>query len=149
MCSVQGWQNGSHLASAPDRCLGRASMRVVPYGLGWSSPCVLSGREVARKCDSGRLPMLCRVFFLANKGETFGFVQDLILMLKKRDMEMLFEIFVATMAHNLKTLYLKPYVMIWVSNINFPHPISLVRMVWLKGKSVPFVRWLGRCSMSI
>jgi hypothetical protein len=28
-------------------------------------------------------------------------------------------------------------------------PMWLVRMVWLRGKIVPFVRWLGRCSMSI
>jgi hypothetical protein len=24
-----------------------------------------------------------------------------------------------------------------------------VRMVWLRGRIVPFVRWLGRCLMSI
>jgi hypothetical protein len=55
-------------------------------------------------------------------------------------MEMLFELFVATMAHNLKTLSLKPFVMIWVSNINFLLPMWPVRMVWLRGKIVPFVR---------
>jgi hypothetical protein len=32
-----------------------------------------------------------------------------------RDMEMLFELFVETMAVNLRTLILKPFVMIWVS----------------------------------
>jgi hypothetical protein len=64
-------------------------------------------------------------------------------------MEMLFELFVATMAHNLKTLGLKPLVMIWVSNINFLLPMWLVRMVWLRGTTVPFVRWLGQCPMSI
>jgi transposase InsO family protein len=37
------------------------------------------------------------VFFLADKGKTFGFVLDLILRLKMRGMEMLFELFVATM----------------------------------------------------
>jgi hypothetical protein len=34
-------------------------------------------------------------------------------------MEMLFELFVATMAVNLKTLILKLFVVIWVSNISF------------------------------
>jgi hypothetical protein len=58
-------------------------------------------------------------------------------------MEMLFELFVATMAVNLKTLVLKPFVVIWVSNINFFLPMWLVRMVLLRGKIVPFVRWLG------
>jgi hypothetical protein len=49
------------------------------------------------------------VFFLADKGEMFGFLQDLILRLKMRDMEMLFELFIATMAYNFKTLNLKPF----------------------------------------
>jgi hypothetical protein len=43
---------------------------------------------------------------------------------------MLFELFVVTMAHNLKTLDLKPVAVIWVSNISFPLPVSLVRKVW-------------------
>jgi hypothetical protein len=66
-----------------------------------------------------------------------------------RDMEMLFELFVATMAVNFKTLIFKPFDAIWVSKISFLLPTWLVRMVWFRGKIVPFVRWLGRCSMSI
>jgi hypothetical protein len=54
-----------------------------------------------------------------------------------RDMEMLFELFVATMAVNFKTLLSKPFVVTWVSNINFLLPMWLVRMVWLRGKSFP------------
>jgi hypothetical protein len=46
-----------------------------------------------------------------------------------RGMEMLFEIFVVTMVVNFKTLVLKPFVMIWVSNISFLLPMWLVRMV--------------------
>jgi hypothetical protein len=42
---------------------------------------------------------------------------------------MLFELFVVTMAVNLKTLVLKPFFMIWVSNISFLFPMWLVRMV--------------------
>jgi hypothetical protein len=45
------------------------------------------------------------------------------------DKEMLFELFVVTMAVNLKTLVLKPFFMIWVSNISFLFPMWLVRMV--------------------
>jgi hypothetical protein len=55
-------------------------------------------------------------------------------------MEMLFEIFIATMVVNLKTFVSKPFVVIWVSNISFLLPMWLVRMVWLRGKTVPFVR---------
>jgi hypothetical protein len=62
---------------------------------------------------------------------------------------MLFELFVETMVVNFKTLILKPFVVIWVSNINFLLPMWLVIMVWLRGKIVLFVRWLDRCSMSI
>jgi hypothetical protein len=54
-------------------------------------------------------------------------------------MEMLFELFVAIMAVNLKTLILKPFVMIWVSNISFLLPMCLVRMVQLRGRIIPFV----------
>jgi hypothetical protein len=39
-------------------------------------------------------------FFLADMGETFGFVRDLILRSKNERHEMLFELFVETMAHN-------------------------------------------------
>jgi hypothetical protein len=62
---------------------------------------------------------------------------------------MMFELFIVTMAVNLKTLVPKPFVVIWVSNISFLLPMWLVRMVKLRGKIVPFVRWLGRCSSSI
>jgi hypothetical protein len=66
-----------------------------------------------------------------------------------RGIEMLFELFIATMVVNLKTLISKPFVVIWVLNISFLLLMWLVRMVWLRGKIVPFVRWLRRCSMSI
>jgi hypothetical protein len=42
---------------------------------------------------------------------------------------MLFELFIVTMAVNLKTLISKPFVVIWASNINFLLPMWLVRMV--------------------
>jgi hypothetical protein len=56
---------------------------------------------------------------------------------------MLFELFVVTMNVNFKTLISKPFVVIWVSNISFLLPMWVVRMVWLRGKMVPFLRWLG------
>jgi hypothetical protein len=46
-----------------------------------------------------------------------------------RGMEMLFELFVETMALNLKTLVSKPFVVIWVSNISSLLPMWLVRML--------------------
>jgi hypothetical protein len=46
-----------------------------------------------------------------------------------RRMQMLFELFVAIMALNLKAFILKPFVVIWLSNINSILPMCLVRMV--------------------
>jgi hypothetical protein len=89
------------------------------------------------------------VFFLEKKGETFGFVRDLVLRLRKRGTEMPYERSAATMARNLKTLALKPFAMTWVFNTSFRVCIRLPRMAWLKGKTEPCARWLRRCSMSI
>jgi hypothetical protein len=75
------------------------------------------------------------VFFLADKGEKFCFVQYLILKLKSKGMEMLFELFVVTMIVNLKTLFSKPFVVAWVSNISYIFPMWLVGMVWLRGRN--------------
>jgi hypothetical protein len=89
------------------------------------------------------------VFFLADKGETFGFVWDLILRLKNERNEDDVRAIHSDNGSELKTLVSKPFVMIWVSNISFLLPMWLVRMLWLRGKIVPFVRWLVRCLMSI
>jgi hypothetical protein len=86
---------------------------------------------------------------LADKGETFGFVRDLILRLKNERHGDVVRAIRSAMAVNLKTLISKPFVLIWFSNISFLLPMWLVRMVWLRGKIIPFVRWLGRCLMSI
>jgi hypothetical protein len=48
---------------------------------------------------------------------------------EEREEEMLFELFVVTMAVNLKTLVSKPFVMIWVSNISFLLPMWPVKMM--------------------
>jgi hypothetical protein len=42
---------------------------------------------------------------------------------------MMFELFVVTVVVNLKTLVSKPFVVIWVSNINLLLPMWLVRMM--------------------
>jgi hypothetical protein len=48
-----------------------------------------------------------------------------------------------TMAHNSETLVLKLFAMTWVLNTSFQVRICLPRMVLLKGKTEPCVRWLG------
>jgi hypothetical protein len=111
-------------------------MRSVPYGLGWSRLCVLDRWEMVCPCDSGWLFSLCLGLLFAWHGGDIWFRPGS-------------NLFVETMAHNLKTLNSKPFVVIWIPNINSLLPIWLVRLVWLREKIVPFVRWLGRCSTSI
>jgi hypothetical protein len=54
-----------------------------------------------------------------------------------------------TMVQNSETLALKPFAMTWVLNTSFRVHIRLPRMVLLKGKRKPCVRWLVRCLMII
>jgi hypothetical protein len=90
------------------------------------------------------------VFFLEDKGETFGFVRDLVLRLRnERHRDAIrairsdngsefrnsrFE----TFCHNLG-----------IEHTSFRVRICLPRMVLWKGRTGPCVRWLGRCLMSI
>jgi hypothetical protein len=56
---------------------------------------------------------------------------------------MLFELFEVTMTVNLKT---------FCRDLGLKHqffPMWLVKMVWLRGKIIPFARWLERCLMNI
>jgi hypothetical protein len=69
------------------------------------------------------------VFFLADKGETFGFVRDLILRLKNERHGDVVRAIDSDNGSEFKTLVLKPFVVIWVSNISFLLRMWLVRMV--------------------
>jgi hypothetical protein len=84
------------------------------------------------------------VFFLADKVETFGFVRDLILRLKNERHGDVVRAIHSDNDSEFKTRISKPFVMIWVSNISFVLPMWLVRMLWLRGRIIPFVRWLRR-----
>jgi hypothetical protein len=48
-----------------------------------------------------------------------------------------------TMAQNLETPILKLFAMTWVLNTSFRVRIHLPIMVLWKGRTKPFVRWLG------
>jgi hypothetical protein len=89
------------------------------------------------------------VFFLEDKGETFGFVRDLVLRLRNERHGDAIRAIVVTMAQNSETLVLKPFAMTWVLNTIFRVRIRLPRMLLWKGKIGPCVRWLERCLMSI
>src|SRR5919109_2474506 len=53
------------------------------------------------------------------------------------------------MARSSRMLVLSPFAEILVLNINFSRHMLLVRMVLLRERIILFVRWLGRCLMSI
>jgi hypothetical protein len=81
------------------------------------------------------------VFFLVDMGwGTFGCDRDLILRLKNERNGDVVQAIHRDNGIEFKNSYFKTFFMIWVSNINFPLPTSLVKMVWLRGKIVPFVR---------
>jgi hypothetical protein len=56
------------------------------------------------------------VFFLEDKGETFGFVRDPVLRLRNERHEDAIQAIIMTMARNSKTLVSKPFAMTWVLN---------------------------------
>jgi hypothetical protein len=89
------------------------------------------------------------VFFLANKGEKFGFVRDLILRLKNERHGDVVQAIRSDNGSEFKNSHFKTFCRDLGRDINFLLPMWLVIMVWLRGRIVPFVRWLGRCSMSI
>jgi hypothetical protein len=66
-----------------------------------------------------------------------------------RGVEMPFERFVVTVAHNFKTIALKPFAMTWVLSTSFRVCIHLLIMARWKGRTRPCLRWLGPCLMSI
>jgi hypothetical protein len=89
------------------------------------------------------------VFFLEDKGETFGFVRELVLRLRNERHGDAIRAIRSDNAQNSETHILKPFSMTWVLNTNFRVCIRLPRMVLWKGRTGPCVRWLGRCLMSI
>jgi hypothetical protein len=69
------------------------------------------------------------VFFLADKGETFGFVRDLILRLKNERNGYVVRSIRSDNGSEFENFCLKPFVVIWISNTNFLLPMWLVKMV--------------------
>jgi hypothetical protein len=89
------------------------------------------------------------VFFLAEKGETFGFVRDLILRLKNERHGDAVGAIRSDNDSEFKNSCFETFCRDLGLEHQFSSPMWLVKMVWLRGKIVPFVRWLGRCLMSI
>jgi transposase InsO family protein len=89
------------------------------------------------------------VFFLADKGETFSFVRDLILRLKNERHGGVVRAIRSDNGSEFKNSRFETFCRDLSLEHQFFLPMWVVRMVWLRGKIVPFVRWLRRCLMSI
>jgi transposase InsO family protein len=119
-------------------------MQAVPYGLGWSSSYVLGGGKwyVLVVDNYSRYAW---VFFLADNEETFGFVRDLILRLKIERNGDVVQAIHRDNGSEFKNSHFKTFCHDLGLEHQFSSPMWLVRMAWLRGKNVPFERWLGRC----
>jgi transposase InsO family protein len=89
------------------------------------------------------------VFFLVEKGETFGFVRDLVLRLRNERHADTIRAIHSENGSEFRNSRFETFTMTWVLNTSFRVCIRLPRMVLRKGKTEPCVRWLGRCLMSI
>jgi hypothetical protein len=89
------------------------------------------------------------VFFLADKGATFGFVRDLISRLKNERHGEVVPVIRSDNGSEFKNSHFETFCHDLGLEHQFFLPMWLVRMVWLRGIIVPFVRWLKRCLMGI
>jgi hypothetical protein len=89
------------------------------------------------------------VFFLADKGETFGFVRDLILRLKNERHGYAIRAICSDNGSEFKNSCSKTFCRDLGLKHQFSSPYVACQNGVVEKKIVPFVRWLGRCLMSI
>jgi hypothetical protein len=75
------------------------------------------------------------VFFLADNGDAFGFVRDLILRLKNERHGDAIQAIRSDNGSEFKNSWFETFCHVFVSKIGFLLPMWLVGMVWLRGKS--------------
>jgi transposase InsO family protein len=89
------------------------------------------------------------VFFLADKGETFGFVRDLILRLKNERHGDVVRAIRSDNSSEFKNSHFETFCHDLGLENQFSSPNVACQNGVVERKIVPFVRWLGRCLMSI
>jgi hypothetical protein len=89
------------------------------------------------------------VFFLTEKWETFGFVQDLVLRLKNEMHKDAIWVIRSDNGSEIKNSRFETFCHDLCLKHRFSSPYTPSWMAWWKGKIEPCVRWLGRCLMSI
>jgi transposase InsO family protein len=89
------------------------------------------------------------VFFLEDKGETFGFVRDLVLRLRNERHRDAIRAIHSDNGSELRNSRFETFCHDLGLEHLFASPYMPPRMLLWKGKTEPCVRWLGRCLMSI
>jgi hypothetical protein len=89
------------------------------------------------------------VLFLEDKGETFGFVRDLVLRLRNERHGDAIRAIRSDNGSDFRNSRFETYCQDLGLEHQFSSPYTPPRMVLWKGKTGPCVRWLGRCLMSI
>jgi transposase InsO family protein len=89
------------------------------------------------------------VFFLEDKGETFGFVRDLVLRLRNERHGDVIRAIQSGNGSEFKNSCFETFCHDLGLEHQFSSPYTPPRMVLWKGRTRPCVRWLGRYLMSI
>jgi hypothetical protein len=89
------------------------------------------------------------VFFLEEKGDTFGFVQDLVLRLSNERHKDAIQAICSDNGSEFRNSRFETFFHDLGFDTSFRVRTRLPRMVLWKGKTEPCVRWLGQCLMSI
>jgi hypothetical protein len=89
------------------------------------------------------------VFFLEENGETFGFVQDLVLRLRNERHGDAIRAIRSDNGSEFKNSHFETVCHDLGLEHQFSSPYLHLRMPWWNRKTEPCVRWLRRCSMSI
>jgi transposase InsO family protein len=89
------------------------------------------------------------VFFLVDKGKTFGFVRDLVLRLRNERQGDAIRAIRSDNGSEFRNSHFETFCHDLGLEHQFQVHIRLPRMVLWKGRTGPCVRWLGRCLMSI
>jgi hypothetical protein len=89
------------------------------------------------------------VFFLEDKGETFGFVRDLVMRLRNERHGDAIRAIRSDNGSEFRNSHFESFCHDLGLEHQFSSPYTPPRMVLRKGRTGPCARWLGRCLMSI
>jgi hypothetical protein len=123
-------------------------MRAAPYGSCWPSSCAIYGWEVVPRVVVDDYSRYAWVFFLEDKGETFGFVRDLVLRLRNERHRDAIRAICSDNGLEFRNSHFETFCHDLGREHQFSNPYTAPQDGVVERKIEPCVRWLGRCSMS-